>query len=760
MKNDNQANRWFLNGMVLAILLPLLLIPLQLTLPYQQIDGGLLFNFGNWLGLLGIVFAIVLYLTSFILVLWKGRLLLAGIAVVLTLITLGIYVPIVQDSGESGPRQLGVRLDPGVKVYCNDVYLGKTLLEVSETEFHRKVKPWNTPPRQNMVIGEGILQDIKKHGYEIARSKLRWFYTPYRYFGQPGFSSYDDAVTSGYWWRFERDGCTGFASILHMDSHSYSDNRPLTIWSRPHLQYPSVQPHLRHLLHDLKHSNYRPSLEWRTHVGRFSGMLFEHLYKIGRRDSRVMRSLEMAVMTEFGIREEMPAENWDMVLDNVMSRVRNDAAFNTLSPGTMVMDFMRPHNMKLIETSFLNRLPKIMNAQSILGLGDTWGVLMYDGGVTHRVPLEFRLLEYAVLKSSPPALFKRLIYESRRGERFLYIVGSYSHPEALQLVRQYLNDYVHSNPVVNFISPSMKSVNRWGAVNLVTELRNPALEPELRRFVLNRAQSDPQRSAHYLRRFINARLEQPLTEKAADSLAEWIGEAVPLPEFDKLQLLTRINSERVYHYVRDIALRHPSYLYNLAYYFTTYPNPSLDLFLIEAYQAESANVKFGGFARIIPTPKYLGKPRNLNTLIRGMLLIDTPRMHAYLEGMWNANDSNKISLLEAIKQEAPKHYPHLYQWTARISQIQNDDTRLAAIPVLDQIDTPESSEILEDWALSSDASVKREAQRALANYRERSRLARELLAGNIKPDDLLAGQTAYVWNGRNYVPEVGTSESK
>ena len=760
MKNDNQANRWFLNGMALAILLPLLLIPLQLTLPYQQIGGGLLFNFGNWLGLLGIVFAIVLYLTSFILVLWKGRLLLAGIAVVLTLITLGIYVPIVQDSGESGPRQLGIRLAPGVKVYCNDVYLGQTLLEVSETEFHRKVKPWNTPPRQKMVIGERFLQDIKKHGYETARSELRWFYTPYRYFGQPGFSNYDDAVTSGYWWRFERNGCTGFASIQNMDSHSYSDERPLKIWARPLLRYPSVQPHLRHLLHDLKHSNYRPSLEWRTHVGRFSGMLFEHLYKIGRRDSRVMRALEMAVMTEFGIREEMHAENWDMVLDNVMSRVRNDAAFNTLSPETMVMDLMRPHNMELIETSFLNRLPQILNAQSILGLGNTWAELMYDGGVTHREPLEFRLLEYAVLKSIPPPLFKRLVFESRRGERFLNMVGSYSHPEALQLVRQYLNNFAHANPVVNFISPSMKSVNRWGAVNLVTELRNSTLEPELRRFVLKQARDDPETSEHHLRRFINARLERPLTEAEADSLAEWIAETVPLPEFDKFQLLTRINSERAYRYVRDIALRHPSYLHNLAYTFITYPNPSLDLFLIEAYQAESANVKFGGFVPITPPRKYLGNPRKLNPLIRAMLLCDTPRTHAFLERLWNSGDSNKITLLEGIKQEASKHYPHMYRWTARISQIEDAGTRLAAIPVLDQIDTPESSEILEDWALSSDASVKSEAERALENYRERSRLARALLAGNVKPDDLLLGQTAYVWNGKNYVPEVAASGNR
>ncbi len=294
-----------------------------------------------------------------------------------------------------------------------------------------------------------------------------------------------------------------------------------------------------------------------------------------------------------------------------------------------------------------------------------------------------------------------------------------------------------------------------GAVNLVTELRNPALEPELRRFVLKQAQDDPHRSEHYLRMFINARLERTLTAVESDSLAEWIAETVPLPEFDKLQFLTRINSERVYRYARDIILRHPSYLNNLAYNFITYSNPSLDLFLIEVYQAESANVKFGGFAPITPLQKYI-----VNILLRGMLLCDTPRMYAFLEGMWSASDGNKISLLQAIKQEAPNHYPHLHRWTAIISQIEDVNTRLAAIPVLDQIDKPESLAILGDWALSSDAAVKREAERALENYRERSRRAKELLAGSIKPDDLLVGQTAYVWDGKDYVPEAATSGNR
>ena len=752
MKNDNRAIRWRLNGMAFAILLPLLWSPLQLILLHNQMGSGLLFNLQNWLCLLVFALAIILYVTSYILVLWNGRMLLAIIAaiiaLILTVFSLEIFVPNLQKGSEAKLRQLVIQHEPKIEVYCNDVYLGETPLEISETEFHDKVKPWDTPPRQKMVIGEEIIQDIKTHRYGLANTELRWFYTPYHYFDrhrafdEPGFSSYYDAVASGYWWRFESLGCTGFAAIGNMVSQTYSDDRPFRIWSHPHLQYPSIQPYLRHLLHDLKRSDYQPSGEWRTHVGKSSRLLFHHVYEIGQRDPRVMRALEMAIKTEFDIRKGMSTQEWEAVLDKAMLQLKKRNAFNPPSPEIMLMDLIVTQNMKLIGTRFLEYVGWRNSADA------GWGFA------------KFMHLEYAVLKNPPPTLFKRLVYELGRDDRFLRMVGNYSRPEALQLVRQYLNEFVHSNPVVNFISPSMKSADRWKAVDIVTEMRNPALEPELRRFVLKQAQDDPDRSEHYLRRFINARLERTLTAVESDSLAEWIAETVPFPEFDKLQFLTRINSERVYRYARDIFLRHPSYLHNVAYTFITYPNPSLDLFLIEAYQAESANVKFGGLVPITPPQKYIGNPRNLNILLRGMLLCDTPRMYAFLEGMWSASYGNKISLLEAIKQEAPNHYPHLHRWTAIISQIEDVDTRLAAIPVFDQIDTPESLAILGDWALSSDAAVKREAERALENYRERSRRAKELLAGSIKPDDLLVGQTAYVWNGKDYVPETTTSGSK
>lgn len=243
MKEDIRANRWILNGMAFVILLPVILSPQQMIQLHEQIKLELLFNFGNWLGLLVFVSAIALYVASFVLILWKGRILFAIIALFIAVFSLEIFVPIFQKSSESGSRQLEIERIPGVKVYCNDVYLGETPIDISETEFREKVKPWDTPPRQKMVIGEEFIQNVKSQSDGLANTELRWFYTPYRYFDrhpafdQPSFSSYDDAITStGYWWRFERDGCTGFTSIRNMVPDVSGDGRHLRIWTNP-LQY-------------------------------------------------------------------------------------------------------------------------------------------------------------------------------------------------------------------------------------------------------------------------------------------------------------------------------------------------------------------------------------------------------------------------------------------------------------------------------------------------------------------------------------------
>ena len=574
------------------------------------------------------------------------------------------------------------------------------------------------------------------------------YFGNHRYYDQSRFYGDFTAYKSRYWWRFERDGCTAVAAIGNRAIGERQDGRPISAqWWHPSLEYPAIRQYLAYLLHNLKRSNYQPSAKWRTHVAKASGLLFRHLYEIGKRDSRVMRALAMAIKTEFGINQGMSTDAWGAVLDEVMSRAKQHRIFHTSSPESMAMDLMIQHNPKLIETRFLKLLSRGMDPWRVFVLG-------LNRSLTHNDPAEFLPLEYAVLKSHPPTLFKRLVYESGRGERFLSMVGNYSRGEALRLVRHYLDEAINGRPSMYY---GIDYQPQWRALGFATHLQNPALEIELRRFVLQQAQLDSRRTDHHLREFIDTRLERHLTEDDAISLAEWVAEAVPLPEGEKLQYLIRINSDRTHRYVRDILQRQPLLQTTVLEDLIHHPNQSLDLFLIEAYQAESSDVKSGGIVPITTPRKNLGVSPNL---IRAMILCDTPRMRAFLEQIWSTSDHSKIALLEAIKQEASNHYPHLHRWTALISEIEDAHTRLAAIPTLDQIDTPKSSKVLADWARSSDIAVKDEAEWALAKYRERSRRARALLVGSIKPDDLLVGHTAYVWNGKNYVPEETTSRSK
>ena len=760
MENYNRVTRWPLNITVFLVLLPMLLTSrwrrvVTPDLIQSMVEGG------RWLSFLVVVLAIVLFAASFIYIFWKGRLLVGIIAMIVVDSLLVVFVLFVQKDEEAEARRLFLMSEPGTGVYCNDVYLGETPLEISKEEFHDKVKPWDKPPRQKMILrhGKEFINENKIRVRQLPKGpELRWIYIPYHYFSQhrgvdqPGFLSHNYSVKHGYWWRFERDGCSGFVAINEMLGHS-QDSLNLRIWANPLLHYPSVEPYVEHLLHNLKKLNYQPSVEWRTHVGNSSGLLFQHLYEIGQRDSRVMGALELAIQTEFSIREGMSAEGWESVLEEISSRVEKHQTFSMPSPEFMAMDLMIRHNMELIEPRFLDFPSQPMVSGSILGLRDGLSVSMYGSSEAS----VFKLLEYAVLKNSPPALFNRLVYESRRGERFLSMVGNYSRKEALKIIRRYLDDVAHPNPVANFISPLSGQMQQRKALEVAAYLRNPALEAELRRFMLKHVHDDSPTYQYYLHEFITSRLERSLTEAEAGSLAEWIAEAAPLPESEKLRFLTRSNSSHAYRSVRKMVLQNPSLQYGVIRNLINYPNRWCDRLLIEVYQAKSAGVTFGGIVPIAAPRKVINVSRDL---IRAMVLCDTPRMHALLEQLWNASERNKIDLLEAVKVEAPRHFPHLHDWITPISEIEDADTRLAAIPALDQIDTPESSKVLAEWAQSSDIAVKEEAEQALAKYHERSRKAEALLAGNIKPDDLLVGHTAYVWDGEKYVPEETAVEEK
>lgn len=375
-RNDNRSSRWVLNLAAFAILLPIFLWFLILIHGFKPELIPLLFKRGfstDLFGVLALIVTFVSLIASLVLVLQRGRLRLAVLALFLCNCSIGASVAILENVGQAGGRQLVIHPStPGIKVFCNDVYLGESPLTIAESEFHQLVKSWDTPPRQKMFLREGFLDTIKDQRYWLNGTELEWFYIPYHHFyihyhrrfkyhmidwyRKDKFGNFYNAVRCGYWWRFEKGGCTGFTSIQDMESEIPSSAGQLTIWSAPYLTYPSVQPYLKHLMHDLKRSDYQPSIAWRTRVANSSALLFRPLHRAGQRNFRVMKALELAIQTEFDIRSEMSSAEWEAVMDEIMLRVKKQQAFRTPSPESMALDLVMQHNMRLIESYFFDLL--------------------------------------------------------------------------------------------------------------------------------------------------------------------------------------------------------------------------------------------------------------------------------------------------------------------------------------------------------------------------------------------------------------------
>ena len=383
-----------------------------------------------------------------------------------------------------------------IDVYCNDVHLGQTPLTISETEFRQQVKPWEKPPRQRIIVPTKHREKLELYRYR----SMKLSYTPYDYFECRGNERYqlrgsddDDNFrkaleVSHYWWRFEKDGYLGFAPIKSLP-YPYPP-RPVDEPATVHFYggvFPSVEPHFQHLLHTLRRSDHEPTEAWIAHVRKYLGTFFPKLQGMTQRDTRLTLALQAVVKAEFGMQEAMSEGEWTQVLDKIMGRVEQTRQFNVPSPESIAVDLLIQNNPKVIEKPFVELLSRHIRAKRIFGSKNAAYALE---------PAQFLPLEYAVLKSSPPALFDRLVYESRRGQRFLNLVANYRREEAVRLVRHHLKNHVGDGMFGNRFT-----------IQLVRRIRNPDLEGDLRRFTVENANAYPPRGSYGpIWNFIESRL--------------------------------------------------------------------------------------------------------------------------------------------------------------------------------------------------------------------------------------------------------------
>ena len=152
MKSDSPANRNLLNITLLAVLAPIYAVAL-----FAPHIGVLRRLAEYWVQ--GDPFAAPLlyvlalaHLASIVWLLRRGA--FAG-PVTLLLVTMIATTMIAGFSTADKTYELAIgagRPMLGIDVYCNDVHLGKTPLNISEVEFNKIVKPWDMPPDQPVMI--------------------------------------------------------------------------------------------------------------------------------------------------------------------------------------------------------------------------------------------------------------------------------------------------------------------------------------------------------------------------------------------------------------------------------------------------------------------------------------------------------------------------------------------------------------------------------------------------------------------------------
>jgi hypothetical protein len=181
------------------------------------------------------------------------------------------------------------------------------------------------------------------------------------------------------------------------------------------------------------------------------------------------------------------------------------------------------------------------------------------------------------------------------------------------------------------------------------------------------------------------------------------------------------------------------------------PNPSLDQFLIDTYEWTK-------------TPN--GSRYGSSSVTRALIKTDTPKIREFFSDRWNRGVEEQRDLVLEIGS-TPGPYPQLDWMAPLIKDATNSEVRREAAAVLSRIGTPQAAALLEEWTKSPDAGVGNAATDALEELRrlegEKDRrlgTAADLIAGQIKPDDLLPMSTPYVWDGKDYVPEEEGTQSK
>lgn len=623
----------------------------------------------------------------------------------------------------------------GADVFCNGVHLGKTPLRISRSEFREKVEPWSKPPRHEWLDVRDDQDD------RFTWAKFTWVpcdvFDPYeKHPRHPRHSvshSHDDTETfrllksSRYWWRFQMKGHSGLTTINNFGGGSSSVwSSYLEISVNPQTVYPAMEPHVELLVEVLESDGFRPTPEWIAHFRKNQGLLFLEFHKKARQEPQLRYALDAVVRAEFELPESPTATDCDRVWSKILDRAEEREAFQIPSVESAAIDLMGDAARETVIQRYREEADVIATRYGTSGSGD-WEIHRRSGRAARQLPLE-----YAVKRLLPPELFHRLVYEYSRNKRRFEIVASFRDERAGRLVGRHLQDVEHGR----------NARYRVGSVlDAVTKVRNPLIEDRIRQFVRQHAVGA--HGKHRAVRFVESRIGASEIEQT--SLAEWVYHWAPLDERTKLEMLARIDSPKTGHYVRMCGVeRDRLKRERLIEHLARRPNPSLDQFVVDTY----------GWWEGPEGPSYWHQ-----SVGEALAKTDTPAIREFITELWGHEAGRRGLVWKIASTEVD--LSHL-AWLVPLVEQCSDVSTLRQTPrLLDRIDTPAAQELVERWATESTDDGVRQAAKAMLDQRERreelaeQRLQQyaDLLAGKIRPDDLMPPRQAWVWDGDKYVPE-------
>ncbi len=615
----------------------------------------------------------------------------------------------------------------GIDVYCNDVHLGKTPFRLTAEEFALRIEPRKTPPEQPHV--EVRHPDDKHFDFDSAK----WTWVPqdiFKYQNEwpPNHGRYSRSDFEGlmqdfretdFWWRFERNGCQGIAAAMNFFGRGVGSRGSITIDVSPSIEIRSAALHAQALVDWVTEADFQIEEDVIRHILVYREQLFPEFLKHIEFEPRLEIIFQRAAEVDFKMPLVFTESEGQQILDRVLSQIRERELFSIPSTASTAV----LHIARLYPDLIVDRFEKLLDSRRAWthrsGSGDR---ISWSGT---GVPIERVALEYAIreLRLQPDQLFDRLVYLSHSNPGFLVLVGQYERKEAVDLIRHYL---VHAE----------QRHQKFQAAQFCFSLRNPMLEAEVRSFIEKNAGT-----SHFSmqnKKFVLDRLDG--SQEELQSLASWVAGLRRSDTWGRncrTEMLVRIPASNVREHLERMNSGNRSERSVAPRVLRDHPNPALDEFLIDKFQVGLEKNDGGSM---------------FNEVVQALSQSDSATIRAFVESRLAEGGKPWMRLVEHI-DEAPK-----WAWLVpALAKLSDADKAMqeSAVELLERIGTDAAWDALEAWPPKSpvEGVVKHQIAKrkiALQENAQRIEQARRLIAGKMKPDDLLPASIPFTWTKSGY----------